>query len=73
MRIKIIDEFTNLPISKQYKWQLRKLRDGKCRTCGKTPLLTTTHCADCAANFNKLAMKSYHKTKNNVSTSEQNL
>jgi hypothetical protein len=31
---KINDEFSDLPISKQRKWQLRKFRDGKCQICG---------------------------------------
>ena len=31
----IIDEFTDLPVSKQRKRQLRARRDGKCISCGK--------------------------------------
>ncbi len=31
----IKDEFECLPISRQYKYQLRKIRDGRCRECGK--------------------------------------
>lgn len=33
--MKIEDEFTNLPISRQRKWQLRRARDGGCHICGK--------------------------------------
>ncbi len=31
---RIIDEFTDLPISKQKKYSLRLRRDGKCKSCG---------------------------------------
>ena len=31
----IVDEFTDMPISKQRRWQLRKEKAGKCITCGK--------------------------------------
>ncbi len=30
----IIDEFTNLPVSKQRKWALRRAKEGKCIICG---------------------------------------
>lgn len=39
----IQDEFTDLPVSKQRKTQLRNKRDGKCQTCGK-PLFSTMYC-----------------------------
>ena len=32
---KINDEFTDLPVSKQRKFQLRMERDGRCRICGE--------------------------------------
>jgi len=35
MRIRIEDEFTNLQISRQRKYQLRKQRDKKCTECGE--------------------------------------
>jgi len=31
----IKDEFSDLPISRQRKYQLRKLKNGKCQICGK--------------------------------------
>jgi hypothetical protein len=31
----IKDNFTNLNISRQRRYQLRKLRDGKCTQCGR--------------------------------------
>jgi hypothetical protein len=35
MKQPIVDEFTNLQISKQRRWQLRQEKAGKCITCGK--------------------------------------
>ena len=35
MRAKIIDEFTDLPVSRQRKCQLRHNKSGLCMTCGK--------------------------------------
>ncbi len=35
MRQEIVDEFTNLPISRQRKYYLRKKRDQKCTKCGR--------------------------------------
>jgi len=34
MSLPIIDQFTDLPITRQRKWQLRKQAEGKCITCG---------------------------------------
>ena len=34
MRAQIQDEFTNLPLSRQRKYQLRMQRDGRCTECG---------------------------------------
>lgn len=34
-RPKLQDEFTNLPVPRQRKWQLRQLKNNKCITCGK--------------------------------------
>lgn len=34
MRRAIIDEFTDLPISRQRKYQLRMARDNRCTECG---------------------------------------
>ena len=35
MRKAINDEFTHLPISRQRKYQLRMVRDGRCIECGE--------------------------------------
>lgn len=35
MRTRIQDEFTNLPISRQRKYQLRMQRDNRCTECGE--------------------------------------
>jgi hypothetical protein len=36
MRIRIEDEFTRLPISRQRKYQLRMQRDKRCTECGES-------------------------------------
>ena len=43
MPTRVIDEFSNLPVSRQRKTQLRYHRDGKCIICGQ-PSVTKTHC-----------------------------
>lgn len=40
---KIIDEFTDRPVSRARKQQLRRMRDGLCKLCGK-PVATTKFC-----------------------------
>src|SRR6266566_2476730 len=40
---KIIDEFTDLPISRQRKKQLRWMKNGRCETCG-APAATAHQC-----------------------------
>ena len=40
---KIIDEFSDLPVARQRKTQLRYKRDGKCVVCGQ-PVVTKTYC-----------------------------
>jgi hypothetical protein len=42
-RKKIVDEFTDLPISRQQKWQLRRAKEGRCVICGE-PKVTAWHC-----------------------------
>ena len=42
-RKKIIDEFTDRPISRQQKWQLRRAKEGRCVICGE-PKATAWHC-----------------------------
>jgi hypothetical protein len=39
MRKQIDDEFTDLPISRQRKYQLRRQRDKRCTECGEAALL----------------------------------
>lgn len=38
MRARIKDEFTEMPISRQRKYQLRMKRDGRCTECGELAL-----------------------------------
>jgi hypothetical protein len=42
-RKKIMDEFTDLAISRQQKWQLRRAKEGRCVICGE-PKVTAWHC-----------------------------
>src|SRR5215813_5931489 len=43
MRRRIQDEFTNLPISRQRKYQLRMQRDKRCTECGE-PAIQGSRC-----------------------------
>ena len=43
MRTRIQDEFTNLPISRQRKYQLRMQRDKRCTECGE-PAVQGSRC-----------------------------
>lgn len=38
------DEFSNLDISRQRRWQLRKQRDGRCIICGGKPVVYGVRC-----------------------------
>jgi hypothetical protein len=40
---KINDEFSDLPFSRQYLWQLRKKKEGNCIICGE-PSISANHC-----------------------------
>jgi hypothetical protein len=46
----ISDEFSHLKgkLSRQRLKQLRNVRDGKCASCGASPLVTKNYCARCA-------------------------
>jgi hypothetical protein len=43
MKTAIKDEFTDLPISRQRKYQLRKQRDNRCTECGD-PIVAASRC-----------------------------
>ena len=43
MRKRIQDEFTDLPVSRQRKYQLRKQRDQRCTECGE-PAVQGSRC-----------------------------
>ena len=45
MRKRIKDEFTDLPISRQRKYQLRRQRDRRCTECGQ-PAIKGSRCLD---------------------------
>ena len=37
-------------MSRQQKWQIKKMREGKCPNCGKPKGATTLQCPSCAEN-----------------------
>jgi hypothetical protein len=41
---RIIDEFTDLEISRQRKWQLRRAKEGKCIKCGARAAVSSILC-----------------------------
>ena len=43
MKAAITDEFSLLPISRQRKYQLRQIRDGRCTQCG-APVIEGKRC-----------------------------
>lgn len=43
----IKDEFTDMPVSRQRKWQLRVMARGLCALCGKRPLFLNERCQEC--------------------------
>ncbi len=43
----IIDEFTDLPASRQRKYQLRRMRDGICAYCGHRKIVSNNRCRTC--------------------------
>ena len=43
MKKRIEDEFTHLPLSRQRKYQLRMMQQGRCIICGE-PAATAAHC-----------------------------
>ncbi len=61
--IKIVDEFTNLHISRQRKYHLRNIRDGRCTICGSSLLVTKKHCREHAKAANKISYKSTRNRK----------
>jgi hypothetical protein len=63
MRKGIKDEFTDLPISRQRKYQLRMKKQGCCTLCGE-PAATASHClfhAIKSRERNRAGMKSQRR------------
>lgn len=60
----IKDEFTNLPISKQRKYQLRKERDRECVGCGRRAATGCLRCAACSYRMNMRRKDTYGNTNN---------
>ena len=64
---KIIDKFTNVPFSRQYKYQLRKHKQKKCIICGgKLSLKSRKYCEFHRRNemvLNRENYRRYNKSK----------
>ena len=58
----IHDKYTDLQMSRQYKYQLRMRDKGKCRICGGD-LVNKTYCEKHRIFHNRLAVFQYHKSK----------
>ena len=43
---RISDEFTNLKISNQRKWQLRRAKEGRCIICGAQEVVGNNRCLE---------------------------
>ena len=41
---RIVDEFTDLKLSRQRKWQLRRAKEGKCIKCGARVAVSSVLC-----------------------------
>lgn len=62
---KVQDEFTDLNISSQRRYQLRNRKNGRCIQCGD-PLKTKNHCEKHAATSTDIAKKYYQKKALNM-------
>lgn len=43
----IVDAFTDLPVSRQRKWQLRRQAAGLCEKCGQPSIPDAAQCLKC--------------------------
>ena len=59
---KIVDEFTDLPVSRQRKWALRKHKEKKCIICGKDRVVAF-YCEFHRKDSNARTLKSKIKSK----------
>jgi hypothetical protein len=62
-RRKIIDEFSNLPVSRQRKAQLRAVKRGLCACCFKRKAVNGERCEPCDAKRAKRAAKWYRQRR----------
>ncbi len=63
----IQDEFTNLPISRQRKYQLRMQRDGRCSKCGK-PVAQGSLCLEHLVQTRELKRKALNLHRRYLNT-----
>ena len=64
MRAKIIDEFTDLPVSRQRKCQLRHNKSGLCMTCGKPSVFGGRCLKHAKANYKNTKLRRYMRAAN---------
>ena len=69
MSTQIADEFTDLNVSRQRKYQLRKAKAGRCAECGRE-LATALYCKACAA---KMRIKNREWARQNLGCVRRNL
>lgn len=55
----INDKFTNLPVSRQRKYQLRKRAAGKCEICGTQPIYKNKYCVGCCEKHGVVGSKGF--------------
>jgi hypothetical protein len=61
---KIIDRYTNLPVSRQRKYQLRMKARKRCIICGE-PAVRTTYCLYHMIKYRELARARVHAQRRN--------
>ena len=59
---RIQDKFSNLNISRQYRWQLRKAEAGLCTKCGRRRVMSMGLCKECGVK-NSLRCKASYASK----------
>ena len=58
-------------VSRQRKWQLKKMKDGLCEKCGKQARENRTMCPGCSAKDNKRSLAAYYARKENNANNQE--
>ena len=56
--------------SRQAKWRKERKAQGLCVQCGKGPLATVNHCADCR-DKNRASCRARYRTANGISLDKE--